>query len=150
MHITPRPLEAMLRRFSCQRLRVIASNIMRSICSAGINEPNVWLQLNPRSKMLEMLLTYQSGSKSAVISSTTTNYYQALHAYINPADYSVTSAKALELGRLSAYMRSHYDKDEFTGIPIEMMLNADGTSSIVMTEEVTQYTSHGSGINRRG
>src|ERR1044072_323514 len=53
-----------------------------------INEPNVWLQLNPKSKMLEMLLTYQSGSKSAALSSTT-NYYQALHAYINPTDYSV-------------------------------------------------------------
>ncbi len=98
---------------------------------------------------LELLTLSHTESKHHFFSNKTDNYYLTLLSYIDPETLQLISVKPFAGEKLQAYGKLNIDKDyEYTGMPQQMVVNKDNTTTILsedITRKVTTYTSsHGS------
>ena len=75
-----------------------------------------------------------------------TNYYLPIVTYIDPETMFMSSAEVLTTKYASEYLQKHLDRDEgFSGLPQDMVINSDNSTTIVMEESAQQVTYDHSG-----
>jgi len=106
---------------------------------------------NRGNNKLQLLTLSYSESKHHLISNKTDNYYFSLISYIDPETLSLVGVKPFTTGLVNTYGKQNIDKDyEYHGMPQNMILNKDNTTTIVSEEIklVTRTSSHGSTSKR--
>ncbi|MBZ0099565.1 MAG: hypothetical protein K8F30_10800 [Taibaiella sp.] len=88
------------------------------------------MNYNPQTGMIQMLtLTYLK-------SSGTTSYYMVLISFIDPESLQIIRKALLPMEEVNNYVKSkNIDKKGFTGMPVDMILNNDNTSTILLEEK---------------
>lgn len=98
------------------------------------------MRYNPGSDKLQLLTCTYTESKGKFMSNKTTNYYLVLMTYINPKTLDVISSKPLESKKVTEYFNSHFKtKVPFSGLPQNMIVNNDFTTTI-LSEELLRET----------
>lgn len=98
------------------------------------------MNYNPQTGMIQMLtLTLVQGDKKRNIMtgmSSGTNYYMVLISYIDPESLQIIRKTLLPMEDVENYVKSkNIDKKGFAGMPVDMILNNDNTSTILMEEK---------------
>lgn len=133
--------------------RVIISRIRRSEkeftnknleFTDDFKETEGLMNYNPETGMIQMLtltLLKSNGKMNPIMSSTkSVSYYMALMSYIDPESLQIVKKVLLPADGLNNYITSKgINKDGFNGMPVNMILNNDNTSTILL-EEKQEYT----------
>jgi len=95
---------------------------------------------NHYNNSIQLLTLTLTKSKHSILSSKTTRYYLSLLSYINPETLELKNVKQLNGQMINTYGIKNIDKDyEFNGVPQQMLINRDNTTTILY-EEMTQVT----------
>jgi hypothetical protein len=98
------------------------------------------MRYNPGSNKLQLLTCTFMESKSKFMSNKTTNYYLVLMTYIDPETLDIVSTKTLQYKKVTDYFSSHFKtKEEFSGLPQNMFINDDHTTTVI-SEELYRQT----------
>ncbi len=119
--------------------------------SEDLKETNAVFTYNTKKNIYQLLTLSRMDTKSRFGSSTSTTTYAAILVGIDPSDFEIRYAKPLDTRLASEYRKSHYDlRDDYSGMPMDMSINEDGTVTIVMEERGTIYSSRGSATSILG
>lgn len=98
------------------------------------------MQYNPGSHLVQLLTLTLTSSKSQFFTGKTTSYYLPLISYVDPETLSIAFTKPVLCEKVGAYIAEHFnDKNGYAGIPQNMVINKDNSTTII-TEELTQKT----------
>jgi hypothetical protein len=104
------------------------------------------LQYNSGMKTLDMLLVTFVESKSKLMSNKTTNYYMLIHTSLDAETMTVLFTRPVVGEKVSQYAKSVFEmKDGYSGMPQDMVINPDYTSTMTFEEigTTTTYSSRG-------
>jgi hypothetical protein len=96
------------------------------------------------NKLQLLTLTYER-TKKKMFSGTSHKTYLVLMSYIDPATLKLLSVKPFAGDKIQAYGKNNIDEDyEFTGMPQDMFINKDNTTTILFEQnlQVTEYNGH--------
>jgi len=118
-----------------------ASNVLDF--SEDFAETKGTMQFNPNTGLVQMLSLTKTNSKYSMFSGRTTISYLPIITYFDPATLKVAGVKVITGTKVSDYMTTRLDRDGYTGLPQNMIVNNDKTTTILM-EEMAQVktTSH--------
>jgi hypothetical protein len=91
---------------------------------------------NHASNKIQLLTLSYSESKHHLLGNKTDNLYFSILSFIDPETLSLIDAKPFVGAKVNAYGKTNIDKDyEFNGMPQNMILNKDNTTT-VLSEEI--------------
>ncbi len=104
------------------------------------------MNYNPETGMIQMLtltLLKSKGKANPLMSTTkSVSYYMALVTYIDPESLQIIKKALLPMDGIEAYVKSkNIGDDEFQGMPVNMILNNDNTSTILLEEKTESSNS---------
>lgn len=92
-------------------------------------------------KNVYQLLTLSRASGSKLFGS---NTYTSMLVGIDPASYAIKYVKPLDTRLATEYRRTHYGlKSDYTGMPMDMSVNEDGTLTVILEEHTIMETRQG-------
>lgn len=101
---------------------------------------------NPGSGMIQLMTLTLMSSKSRFFSSTTSNYYLTLMNYIDPESLFIVSTKPLLAAKVSSYCEQNFNYDRgYSGMPQQMVINNDNSTTVLMEEMTKQITVNSAG-----
>lgn len=99
------------------------------------------MQMNPGSGMIQLMTLTLTKGKNRWFTGGKTNYYMTLMNYIDPQSLTIVSTKPMVCEKASAYAQSHLDEEKgYTGLPQNMVINRDNSTSILSEELTLQET----------
>src|SRR5690606_35390933 len=98
----------------------------------------------PETGMIQMMTItlLQAKSKNNIMRGSTrsVSYYMPLISYIDPESLQIIKKVVLPAEGLDNYAKSKgINKDGFRGLPVNMILNSDNTTTLLL-EEKSEYT----------
>lgn len=97
------------------------------------------MNYNPETGLIQMMtltLLKSKEKRSGFDNSTIITYYMALLCYIDPESLQIVKKVLLPYEGLMAYVSSKgVGDDEYSGMPVNMILNADNTTTILLEEK---------------
>lgn len=96
------------------------------------------MNYNPQTGMIQMLtLTYLEVDRKSPLfkKGSATSYYMALVSLIDPESLQIIKKTLLPAEGLMNYIQSKNLGEEFAGMPVNMILNSDNTSTILLEEK---------------
>ena len=106
------------------------------------------MKYNPGANVIQLLTLTLVNSKSKLLSNKTTTYYMTLMTGIDPQTLRVVYAKPMLSEKASAYMQSKVGAD-FSGLPQQMIINNDHSTTLLMEEMATETIQTRSSITYR-
>ncbi|MBA3827647.1 MAG: hypothetical protein H0X33_01805 [Taibaiella sp.] len=93
------------------------------------------MKYNPGTNVIQLLtLTYLKSKRKS-------SFYLPVITYIDPETLFITASLPLTAAKASDYIQSHLDREEgFQGLPQDMIINKDNTSTVLLEETQQQIT----------
>ena len=93
------------------------------------------MRYNRSTNKIQLLTITLSSSKTKAISGTETRYYLSLITYIDPETLAPVNIKQMTASKVAEYAAKNIDKDySFVGLPQDMILNKDNTTTLLLEE----------------
>jgi hypothetical protein len=104
--------------------------------SANLKDTRGSLIYNPVTKHLELITLSEVSIKPE--SGGLKHIIKTAFVTIDPSSYAILSNKIPNSQLVSKYRKQRYDKDEerYTGVPMNIVVNADGTTTIVYEDQI--------------
>ena len=107
------------------------------------------MHYNPGTNMLQLLTVTFMKTKSKFFSSRASTYYLTLMSYIDPENLSVAFTKPMVTQKASEYAFKHFGtQDSYSGMPQNMLINQDHSTTMLMEEMSTQTTTQNGRVIR--
>jgi hypothetical protein len=99
------------------------------------------MRFNPGTNMIQLLTLTLMQTKSKFFSNKNSSYYLTLLSFIDPENLTVAFTKPMVSEKVSTYAMSNFGlKDGYSGMPQNMIINEDKTTTLLMEEMTTQTT----------
>ena len=109
-------------------------------------ETQAVLQYNSGMKTLDMLLVTLVDTKSKLLSNKTTSYYMLIHTSLDAETMTVLFSRPVVGEKVSQYAQSVFQmKDGYSGMPQDLIINPDYTSTMTFEEIGTTTTTSSRG-----
>ncbi len=109
--------------------------------SEDFRDTKAVMQYNAGTNMLQMMSLTVTNTKGRFFSNTSTTYYLPLMTYIDPQSLNIISTKLLRADKVSEDIHRQVEKiDGYNGVPQNMYINQDNTTTVVMEEMLKQTT----------
>ena len=104
------------------------------------------LLYNPGTNMLQLMTMTVQQTKSNFLTGAGTTYYLALMSYIDPETLMVIASKPLQAKKVSEDLHRQIEqRHTFSGLPQQMVLNRDNTTTVLMEEMFREVRRNSSG-----
>ena len=133
-------------RVIVSKLTVGDSNFVHKLLnfSEDFDRTQSVMRYNSNNNQIQLLTLSFTKSKHRMFSGKTENSYLVLLSYLDPETLSLLNVKQVMGAKINAYGQQNIDKDyEYSGMPQQMILNKDNTTTILSEEMNTVITQSG-------
>lgn len=104
------------------------------------------MQYNQGTGLIQLMTLTNRNSKSNIFTGRGTNYYIVLMTTIDPATLAITSSKPITTNKADAYVKTNLKNPKgYFGLPQDMIINNDKTTTVLLEEMVQETISNGKG-----
>lgn len=108
------------------------------------------MRYNPGTNMIQLLTLTLMQTKSKFFSNKNSSYYLTLLSFVDPENLTVAFTKPMLGEKVSSYAMSHFDvKEGYSGMPQNMIINEDKSTTLLMEEMTTQTTTQNGRVVRQ-